>query len=93
MRAAAALGVEVAHTEFADFRGQVALVVERFDRVQLPDGSVQRIHQQDMCQALGRASESKYEQDGGPTAKDMGRSCAPMLRTRIMNYSSWLTSC
>lgn len=73
MRAAAALGVEVARTEFAEFGGQPALIVERFDRVQLPDGNVQRIHQEDLCQAMGRRPENKYEEDGGPTAKDMAR--------------------
>ena len=73
MRAAAALGVEVARTEFTDFGGQTALIVERFDRVQLSDGSVQRIHQEDLCQAMGRKPEDKYEEDGGPTAKDMAR--------------------
>lgn len=73
MRAAAALGVEVARTEFAEFGGQAAPIVERFDRVQLPDGSVQRIHQEDMCQATGRIPENKYEEDGGPTAKDMAQ--------------------
>ena len=73
MRAAAALGVDVARTEFAEFDCRPALVVERFDRVQLPDGSVQRIHQEDLCQALGRRPETKYEEDGGPTTRDMAR--------------------
>ncbi|MEK7291886.1 MAG: HipA domain-containing protein, partial [Actinomycetota bacterium] len=48
------------------------LVVSRFDRVVNPDGTVERrIHQEDMCQALGRDSEAdrgggKYERSGGP---------------------------
>ena len=73
MRAAAALGVEVASTEYAEFGDQTALIVQRFDRIQLPDGSVQRIHQEDFCQATGRLPLNKYEQDGGPTAKDMAQ--------------------
>ncbi len=73
MRAAAALGVEVAGTEYADFGGQTALVIERFDRVQLPDGNVQRIHQEDLCQATGRGPTNKYEEDGGPNAREMAQ--------------------
>jgi serine/threonine-protein kinase HipA len=73
MRAAAALGVEVARTDYAEFGGQTALIVERFDRVQLSDGSVQRIHQEDLSQATGRLPENKYEDNGGPNAKDMAQ--------------------
>lgn len=73
MRAAAAMGVNVAKTEYVDFDGQPAIVVERFDRVQLASGTVQRIHQEDLCQATGRMPEFKYEQDGGPTTRDMAR--------------------
>ncbi len=73
MRAAAALGVNVAKTEYVEFDGQPAIVVERFDRIQLPSGAVQRIHQEDLCQATGRMPEFKYEEDGGPTSRDMAQ--------------------
>ncbi|MET1004564.1 MAG: type II toxin-antitoxin system HipA family toxin [Propionibacteriaceae bacterium] len=73
MRAAGALGLDVARSDYVEFDGQPAIVVERFDRVQLSDGTVQRIHQEDFCQATGRMPESKYEVHGGPTAKDMAR--------------------
>lgn len=71
MRAAGALGVRVAETEYVEFAGQAAIVVERFDRVQLASGVVRRIHQEDFAQATGRLPESKYEEDGGPTTRDM----------------------
>jgi serine/threonine-protein kinase HipA len=42
------------------------LVVERYDRDVTSD-PIRRLHQEDFCQALGRASERKYQADGGPT--------------------------
>jgi len=42
--------------------GQKALLVERYDR---KDG--ERLHQEDMCQALGHPPSEKYEADGRPT--------------------------
>jgi serine/threonine-protein kinase HipA len=45
------------------------LLVERYDRVHGPDG-VERLHQEDFCQALGIPSERKYEVEGGPSLAD-----------------------
>ena len=41
-------------------------MVQRYDRRPLPDGSTQRLHQEDTCQILGIPSARKYTQDGGP---------------------------
>ena len=46
------------------------LLVERYDRLERPDGSVERLHQEDFCQALGIPSERKYEVEGGPSLAD-----------------------
>ena len=47
---------------------QTYIVVERYDRIPPPLDSlfVQRIHQEDMCQALGLMPTKKYQEDGGP---------------------------
>jgi serine/threonine-protein kinase HipA len=47
---------------------QTYIVVERYDRLPAAGGSsfVQRIHQEDMCQALGLMPGKKYQEDGGP---------------------------
>jgi serine/threonine-protein kinase HipA len=43
-------------------------VVERYDRLPPAPGAQfpRRIHQEDMCQALGLMPTSKYQEDGGP---------------------------
>ncbi len=47
------------------------LVVARFDRARLDDGTIARLHQEDCCQALGIAPERKYEHRGGPSPKQI----------------------
>jgi serine/threonine-protein kinase HipA len=70
MRSAHACGVSVAATQYAEFKTEPAIVVTRFDRRR--DGAdLVRLHQEDMCQALGRSE--KYEEHGGPTAAEILR--------------------
>lgn len=74
MRAAAALGIDVAHTEFVRFaEKEAAIVIERYDRVVRPDDHVLRIHQEDFCSAAGRLPAQKYEADHGPGLTDLLR--------------------
>lgn len=42
-------------------------LVERYDRKIGKDGTVERLHQFDLCQAQGVPSAEKYEEDGGPS--------------------------
>jgi serine/threonine-protein kinase HipA len=64
---AARLGMPAANSYVLTL-DQTYIVVERFDRLPPPAGSsfVQRIHQEDICQALGLMPGKKYEEDGGP---------------------------
>jgi len=73
MRAARTVGLRAAKTEYMDFDGAHALVVTRFDRRRARDGSVVRVHQEDMCQALAVYPRRKYEASGGPTAAAIAR--------------------
>lgn len=67
LRAASQLGMRVAHSEVMEFGDERAIVLERYDRVVRADGSVVRVHQQDICQALAVYPARKYErEDGGP---------------------------
>jgi serine/threonine-protein kinase HipA len=78
LRAAAALGLPTAKAELVMFGDQRAIVVERFDRETGPDG-VRRLHQEDLCQALGLDRHLKYEDDGGP---GLAR-CAATIATTV----------
>ncbi len=74
MTAAAAVGVDVATTRLMQFDDHWAIVIDRFDRhLSELDGTVHRFHQEDMCQALGRLPQNKYESRGGPSLADMTR--------------------
>lgn len=70
--AARKLGLRAARTHIVRFEDQVAVAVERFDR-HVVEGHVRRIHQEDLCQALGVHPQSKYQQDGGPSPEDIAR--------------------
>jgi serine/threonine-protein kinase HipA len=69
---ARSLGLPAARSEVRDFDGINAIVVARYDRVRLAGSeTVHRVHQEDMCQALGRLPWEKYESDGGPGPRDI----------------------
>jgi serine/threonine-protein kinase HipA len=65
---ASRLGLAAARSELRHFEGEVALVVERFDRQRREDGTIRRRHQEDLCQALGVMPTRKYQREGGPDA-------------------------
>jgi serine/threonine-protein kinase HipA len=66
LSAARNMGLIAASSEVASFRDERVIVVERYDRRRAPDGSVIRIHQEDICQALGVQPTAKYQNEGGP---------------------------
>jgi serine/threonine-protein kinase HipA len=67
MRVAAAAGNKTAATELLELDGIRCLYSERFDRTVDADGTTVRLHQEDMCQALGLLPTQKYEADDGPS--------------------------
>lgn len=69
MRIARHLGLAVAAVETTEIAGRKLIVVERYDRAVGADGSVERVHQEDFCQATGIPPDTKYEEDGGPTLR------------------------
>lgn len=68
LAAARSVGLVAARTTVAQFVGETALVVERYDRVTTTADELERVHQEDLCQALRTPPDRKYEADGGPTA-------------------------
>jgi serine/threonine-protein kinase HipA len=63
-------GLIVARTHVTTFGEESAIVVDRYDRRSV-DGELVRIHQEDTCQALGKSPEKKYQNEDGPSAKDL----------------------
>lgn len=79
MRLASRAGLDAAHVEIGGAGDIQFLQVERYDRRPLPDGRLQRIHQEDFCQALGVPPELKYQQEGGPNLKN----CFELVRSVV----------
>ena len=63
MRLAARCGLSSAAVELITAAGRPCLVVERFDREQVTMPH-RRLHQEDLCQALGLTPDFKYQKDG-----------------------------
>jgi serine/threonine-protein kinase HipA len=68
------------------------LLVTRYDRQESEDGTMERIHQEDFCQALGVSSRLKYQDDGGPGLPEI----AALIRTQhqrpaidLLNLLRW----
>lgn len=61
-------GMEVAAADLTTRTTPPSLLVERFDRPASDDPwPVTRLHQEDLCQALGLPPTRKYQQEGGPS--------------------------
>jgi serine/threonine-protein kinase HipA len=73
LTAARLCGLPAVPSSIASFGQERAMVVTRFDRRIRSDGTVERIHQEDMCQALAVSPSNKYESDQGPTAARIAR--------------------
>lgn len=62
------VGLHVAKVSVFKRTNPPSLLVERYDRHTAGPGIVvTRLHQEDLCQATGRPSSRKYEQEGGPS--------------------------
>lgn len=70
MQLAHAVGLPVVRTKWLAIGDEGLCLVERYDRVQ-EDDAIRRVHQEDLCQALGVAASSKYEDEGGPSFADV----------------------
>jgi serine/threonine-protein kinase HipA len=73
-------GLPVVDSRIMHFQDEVAIVVERYDRVRTAAG-LRRVHQEDMCQALAIPPTRKYQNEGGPGIRDI----VELLRTYSAN--------
>jgi serine/threonine-protein kinase HipA len=67
---ARSVDLPAASSETRRFEDQVAIVVERYDRIRM-DRTIGRVHQEDVCQALGLSPTKKYQSGGGPGVREM----------------------
>lgn len=70
MKLAQSAGLDVPNVGLFYSNGKSVYVVERYDRI-IKENKISRVHQEDMCQALGIQSELKYQADGGPSLCDI----------------------
>src|SRR6202022_3218380 len=70
------LGGSPAQSRVMRFEKEIAIVIERYDRQQ-KGNEIVRIHQEDICQALGIMPTKKYQNEGGPSVADI----VELLRT------------
>lgn len=67
LTAANLLKINAAKSELLNIEGETALMIERFDRAPTTiEHRLMRVHQEDLCQALGVHPSRKYESEGGP---------------------------
>jgi serine/threonine-protein kinase HipA len=83
------VGLPAVEARWEKIGGEGLCVVRRYDRVRVESGTIERLHQEDFCQALGVSSTSKYEQEGGPafeTCVDVVRehSIEPLTDTQAL---------
>ena len=83
---ARSFNLPVANSEIRRFEDQIAIVIERYDRVRT-GGAIRRIHQEDVCQAMGLLPTRKYQSDGGPGVHEIAEllstfSTAPVEDTK-----------
>lgn len=74
------LGLPVARSRILRFEDEVVIVVERYDRRRSAAG-IRRLHQEDLCQALGLPPTKKYQNEGGPGVSTM----LDVIRTHSAN--------
>jgi serine/threonine-protein kinase HipA len=86
--AARRAGLIAARTRIAQFGEESAIVIDRYDR-QLRDGRLVRIHQEDVCQALGVPPSRKYQNQGGPGPGEIARLLRQTGPMRVAEEAIW----
>lgn len=66
MRLADIVSLTVPKSSIWKGKKHIAYIVERYDRIKVRDGIIERLHQEDLCQVLGCMPDQKYETEGGP---------------------------
>jgi serine/threonine-protein kinase HipA len=86
--AARRMGLVVARTRVAQFGEENAIVVDRYDRRPVA-GALARVHQEDVCQALRVHPSRKYQNEGGPSPKDVAQLLRATMPPRVTDEAVW----
>lgn len=86
--AARRAGLVAARTRVQRFGDQSAIVVQRYDRAAQEDMLV-RVHQEDLCQALGVDPSRKCQADGGPTPRSIVDLLRRVMPHRVAQAAVW----
>jgi len=86
--AARRAGLITARTRVRRFGDESAIVVDRYDRVQVGD-RLARVHQEDLCQALGFPPSQKYQNEGGPTPTRVVELVRTAMPARAADDAVW----
>ena len=80
MMLASAVGLNVPPVQIVQKKNRRVLLIKRYDRI-MENDALNRLHQEDFCQAMGLSHELKYQAEGGPGLK----SCFDLVRTYSAN--------
>lgn len=87
LRLAERLQLPVPRVEMRRAGDTAFLLIQRYDRARTDGGHIERLHQEDFCQALSVPPELKYEEEGGPGTKSsldlIDRACARPAADRL----------
>jgi serine/threonine-protein kinase HipA len=86
--AARRAGLVVARTHVARFGDESAIVVDRYDRLPLNRRLV-RVHQEDVCQAVGVPPSRKYQNEGGPGPTEVVRLIRESMPPSAADEAVW----
>lgn len=86
--AARRAGLTTAKSWIAHFGDESAIVLERYDRAKVKR-RITRIHQEDLCQAMGLHPTAKYENNGGPSAASIAKLLQRTMSSREAQRAVW----
>ncbi len=73
---------------FFGYGEESAVVVDRYDR-SVQRGAIVRVHQEDLCQALGIPPTKKYQNDGGTSPATIASLLRRAMAPRVADTAVW----
>lgn len=88
LAAARTCGLPAAESRVRTFGRESVVVVVRYDRQPFGE-ELLRVHQEDLCQALGVHPDRKYQSDGGPGPREVARLLRAVMSAELAERSVW----